>query len=358
MNSYCERVKDFWNWFADHENRLSEYIGNIKAHDSEEVIGFLREGINRAIRNCNFETGGDFEISFALEGCLALTFLTTFLVGNMPEHYKEKWHFHPWKSAMSGTQLHIHDVFLSAEDLWVLPEKNEEGRRFNLLFYNETLTTIEEEQAYQIFYLLLEMTLGENICMGYLGFAEMAEAREEAMIRLSDLHAFMVKTLEDHEDSLEEDHNPCLSYSGYSMEPSENAHPRFDIIAGFTSLPGLLDEYYENETRPVFDFFKENGAKVAFITMHRNHPDDHNPDLELRNTIADRLETEILGEPGSGKEIGVILGQAIGLTHSYIDLLLYDENLFLERVGQVLQNFEETFFFYDYYQGAEPRILI
>lgn len=358
MKSYCERVRDFWMWFSENEEKLSEYVENVGKHDSEEIIGFLDEGLGRAIRDCRFETGGDFELSLASEGNLAMMFLTNYLVANMPEPFWEKWNFNPWKPAMPGAQIRIHDVLIGADDILLEVRPSEESMRFDLRFYNETLATLEEEQAYHIFYLVLEMTLGENICMGYVGFVEMAETKGSTMITLSELWDFMEKKLGEVETLLDENYNPCSTYSGYSMEPSENPNPRFDIIAGFTGLPGLLDEYYEAEDRPIFDLFEENGAKVAFITMHRLYPEDHKQDLELRSLIADRLEAEVLGEAGSGEEIGVILGQAVGLTHVYIDLLLYDEKAFLEKAGRVLQDFGEAFFIYDYHQNAEPKMLI
>lgn len=358
MKSYYERVRDFWMWFSENEEKLSEYLGNMGGHEPEEIINFLGEGIGLAIEGCHFETGGDFEVSLASEGSLAMMFLTNYLVENMPEHFQEKWHFSPWKPAVPGAQIRIHGVLLGADDILVEVSPSEESAHFNLRFYNETLAAIDEDQRYHILFLILEMTLGENICMGYVGFVEMAETRTTTMIPLADLWDFMKKTLDESGTPLDEAYNPCHGYSGYSMEPTENPMPRFDIIAGFTSLPTLLDEYYEAENRSIFDLFAKNGAKAAFIAMHRNDPEDHKRDLELRNAIADRLETEVLGAAGSGGEIGIILGQGLGLSRSYIDLLLYDEKAFLEKAGAVLQDFGEAFFLYDYHQNAEPRMLI
>lgn len=358
MKSYCERVSDFWNWFAENEEKLSQYIENVRENDSEKIVSFLGSGLNLAISDCHFETGGNFEVSLASDGSLAMMFLTNYLCRNMPEAFNDKWHFNPWKPAMPGAEVGIGGIRLGAEDILLDVSISEESRRLNLLFYNETLTNLDEEQAYHVFYLVLEATLGENICMGYIGFVEMAEAPNEAMMPLSELDGFLKKILEESGDPLEEDYNPCLNYSGYGIEPSENTNPRFDIIAGFTCLPDLLDEYYAAEDRSIFELFKNSGAKAVFMTMNRKNPEDHTEDLELRNTIADRLETEILGEPGNGNEIGVILGQAIGLSHCYIDLLLYDEKAFLEKAGQVLQDYGEAFFLYDYHQDAEPKMLI
>ena len=77
----------------------------------------------------------------------------------------------------------------------------------------------------------------------------------------------------------------------------------------------------------------------------------------LRAELASRLETEVLGQRGSGQELGVLLGGADGLQHGYIDLLLYDTEAFLASVGQLLKDYPYTFYLSPFYQHGTLLLL-
>jgi tetrahydromethanopterin S-methyltransferase subunit G len=132
---------------------------------------------------------------------------------------------------------------------------------------------------------------------------------------------------------------------------------RHDLIAGFTRLPDLLEDYYAVAGSPLYERLADNGVWAVFLSLPRTHPEEYRRDLDLRNEIADRLEDEILGEAGSGREIGIVLGQAIGLDFCYIDLLLYDERSFLDQVGQVLGDYGPDITLREYRPGSSAILL-
>lgn len=350
MQSYKTRVASFWNWFEQNESQLEKYITNMVEYDHQEVVSFLSSGLNLAIDGCMFETGGSLEVSLAAEGSLPVMFLSSHLINNMPEKFRGKWIFTPWKPSMPGGRMRINETEMGPEDIWVVPVLEDDGS-FALTFYNRELAALEEEQAYHIFYLILEMTLGENICMSYISAVdfggELPEGAGNDAVALSGLMEHMRGVLKENERELDENVNPCMSYSGYGLEGEENAPPRYDIIAGFTRLTSLLNDYYNEETNAA-GVFETNGAKAMFIAYGRTDQEDHNVDLAMRNQIADRLEEEVLGPEDSGQEIGVILGQAIGIERCYIDLLLYDEEAFWENAPKVLDDYNLDFSFYSF----------
>ncbi|MDR1125038.1 MAG: hypothetical protein LBM64_03120 [Deltaproteobacteria bacterium] len=348
VRCYRERVAEFWEWFRQNETRLSEYIRHLDDYEAEEVVSFLAGGLNRAIEGCLFEIGGNFEVSLASDGNAALILLSDYLCRNIPFEYAEKWRFTPWKQAMPQGCLQVSGMRLGAEDVLVHPSRAKGENSFSLDFYSDELNGLEEDQRYQAFFLLLEMCLGENICLGFIGDVEQADGLRAGMFPLSALPCYMRKELEAEGRDLPDDYNPGLAYAGYSMEPpgldgdegghAEETPSRREVIAGFTRLPDLLDDYCAGDGSPLYERLADNGARPVFLVLPRSHPHpaDHQQDLDLCNEIAARLEDEILGETGSGREIGIVLGQAMGLDYCYIDLLLYDERAFLNRAGQVL----------------------
>lgn len=342
MLNFKERVTQFWEWFSEMESQLAEYVTNIKDYEAEEMTAFFTSGLNHAIEGCAFEMGGKLEVNLSPEGSRAMAFLTSYLVANMPREYAGRWVFTPWKPPMRAAEMGIRGKVISPDDVLVRVYRGKSENEFDLVFYNSELRGMSTEDAYHVFYLVMEMTLGENICMGYIGQVSMAEIREEGMIPLSYLEDYMRETLAAEGVELDVDHNPCLSYSGYGMEATDPDVPRFDIVVGFSRLPAVLHEYYRADT-PNLDMLEENGVKVVYLEFERFDFDNHQTDLELRNQIADRLEAEVLGEACSGREIGIILGQAIGVRRCYIDLLLYDEEMFLETVAKVLRDYRIEF---------------
>ena len=50
-----------------------------------------------------------------------------------------------------------------------------------------------------------------------------------------------------------------------------------------------------------------------------------------------------MGEKGSGKEIGILLGSAFGILCGYIDLLLYNQDEFIKRAEEVLKKYNYKF---------------
>ena len=89
-----------------------------------------------------------------------------------------------------------------------------------------------------------------------------------------------------------------------------------------------------------YETFTGFGAKPVFLYFDypTNDKTDQQAAFEKRNEIIDMIEEKILGECGSGKEIGVLLGGAMGAYRAYIDLLLYDEQLFIEKACRLLKD--------------------
>ena len=352
--SFTSRVADFWAWFEANEQQLEKYLANLRNYDRGEVTGFLAAGLNRAIDDVTFETGGNHEVNLSPEGSLTLCFLTTYLVGAMPEKFRSKWLFTPWKTpAPKGFAVGMFGKTVSPGDVLARVFKDEESG-FGVAFHSPAMAELGENEQYQLFYILLEATLGENICLAHISMVLMAEGPEPDMVPLPALPGAIRELAAAEGRELQE--NPCLSITAYSMEPEESDEPRFDVVSGFTSLPDLLDSYYGDEDGPVCDLLEENGAKAGFILY--DHGEENLADaLELRGEIAADLEKNVLGAPGSGREIGVLLGQAVGEWNCYIDVLLYDEEAFLAAAPAVLEKYGLDIDFSGFRQGGKGLCL-
>lgn len=352
MKYFKQRVDEFWSWFDKNEEKIEHYIANITNENAEEVISFMASGLEIAICGCLFELGGKNEINLSSNGNAPVMMLQSYLASSIPEKYKNNWEITPWKKAVPNAELRMGNVSVSAKNVFISAEHDDNGK-FRLNFYSDIFRGMEENQIYNVFVMILDCVLGENISLGFVSDFEYVEEKEAGMFALAELYEYMKTTLQSMEKEMPEDFNPCQMYSGYSMTPYDSDEPRTDIIAGFSTMTILLNEYYEEETE-AFETLYSNGAKAAFIEIERTN-EDYNIDLDIRNNISDRIENEIFGEPSSGNEFGAIIGQAIGEKSCYIDILMYDEKHFRDNISNILKDYELNCRIYDLKAGSEPQ---
>ncbi|MDL2284797.1 hypothetical protein LJC19_06625 [Oxalobacter sp. OttesenSCG-928-P03] len=358
MSSFRARVARFWQWFADNEKLLSPWFENAREGDPMPTRQLLTAALNLVIEDLPFEFGGKFEINFSANGRREAAFLTYYLARNLPEALASRWTVTPLKPfvgkefviRMFENNIGFGDILIDAKPVG--------SDRFFLRFYNATLEEMEEPAAYHFFFILLDAALGEGVSISHIDGVEKAAEPEAGMIPLIELRETIAAELAKEERVLNE--NPCEYYVGYSGTLNDEDDPaslplRHDIITGFTCQNRLMDEYYGGQQNS-FDLYANAGAKAAFIWYFHDH-EDLREALDERNGLTDRIIREILGEPDTGKELGINTGQATSPVRCYIDLLLYDEEAFLAKVGTVLKDYGYTFYYTDYLADAESREL-
>ena len=111
----------------------------------------------------------------------------------------------------------------------------------------------------------------------------------------------------------------------------------------------LISDYANYNIDAVVNISKMGARAVYLAYVFADNKDNNFEDedinkklLDERNKITDELES-IMGEKGSGKEIGIVLGNAFGVIGGYIDLLLYNQDEFIKRAQEVLKNYNYKF---------------
>jgi hypothetical protein len=195
------------------------------------------------------------------------------------------------------------------------------------------------------------LNIGEalaNICVNKV---ERASSLEDGMMPLTQLEQWMTDRF--CEDGKIPD--PAERYFTYERKPEEGP-PRTDIIIGFANYTPILSGYDNNKSE-VYQTFAGFGAKPAFLYYYYENETELSAILDERNAIMDKLEAEALGERGSGREIGLVLGGAIGERCAYIDLLLYDEQAFIERARALLADTPYMIFCKEFQLEGEEFLL-
>ena len=168
--NFEERVNRFWKWFEENEKVISDFIEQKSNMSSEEIIEFVSNGVALISNNLQFVFGGNYEFTFTVEGKEYLFYFTPRIVGAMPEKLKSKWKFFPYmqKQDIANSNFRMYNKDLSFKEILVYPEYDEDTNFFNLKFYNKKLNELEEDYAYNAFYIMLEHAVGENISKVHL----------------------------------------------------------------------------------------------------------------------------------------------------------------------------------------------
>ena len=357
--NFEERVNRFWKWFEENEKVISDFIEQKSDMSSDEIIEFVSNGAALISNKLQFNFGGDYEFTFTIEGKEYLFYLTPRIVAAMPEELKSKWKFFPYmqKQDIADSNFKMYNKDLKFNEILVLAEYDEDTNFFNLKFYNKKLNELEEDYAYNAFYIMLEHAVGENISKLYLlGDVEKVDKKLDGMIELTKLYDFIMDILKNKNKEIILD--PVNRYTVYECKPTYNFF-REDIFMGNTCYMELINDYANYNIDAVVNISKM-GARAAYLVYvfsdnENNDFDDKDINKKLldeRNNITDELES-IMGEKGSGKEIGILLGSALGAIHGYIDLLLYNQDEFIKRAEEVLKKYNYKFILLRFRQYSE-----
>lgn len=331
------RVKEFWNWFVENEEKLSGMMNPKSMEEADAFMEFISKGTNLISEDMHFNIGGDHEVTFSVEGWPDLFIIYPYIISCMPECLKGKWKFFPFNPGKVGSFAYcVHDTDVDMGKIMVKASYDEKRENFNIRYYDKNLCALPEENSDGNFHVILELVLGEGVSFKYVNGIERASGIEEGMIALSGLRQHVEETVKSHSHEFFE--NPKDVYTGYQLTPKESDELRFDVIVGSTCLDSIVADYYHGSTE-IFDHADGFGVQALYMVFQNGVGEDNI--LNFRHDLEDRITEEIL-EPGN---LGVITGGATGTEYSYIDLFVYDLRAFVKKVIPLLDEYPEYSFY-------------
>lgn len=331
------RVKEFWNWFVENEEKLSGMMNPNSMEEADAFMEFISKGTNLISEDMHFNIGGDHEFTFSVEGWPDLFIIYPYIISCMPECLKGKWKFFPFNPGKVGSFAYrVHNTDVDMGKIMVKASYDEKRENFNIRYYDKNLCALPEENSDGNFHVILELVLGEGVSFKYVNGIERASGIEEGMIALSGLRQHIEETVKSHGHEFFE--NPKDVYTGYQLTPKESDELRFDVIVGSTCLDSIVADYYHGSTE-IFDHADGFGVQALYMVFQNGVGEDNI--LNFRHDLEDRITEEIL-EPGN---LGVITGGATGTEYSYIDLFVYDLRAFVKKVIPLLDEYPEYSFY-------------
>ena len=348
--SFKKRVENFWIWFTENEEKLSDMLTKMKAQDKSidpaSISDFANEGVSLISDNIYFNLGGNFEFTFTCEGNSYLFYLTPYIVSQMPDKFKEKWTFTPFMQGdkSDGFTLKMKDVNIAISDMLVAVDYENDSGDFNIKFYNEHVCKLDDSDSYHIFYLMMDMVTGEAISNLYIGTVDKSDTKLDGMIPLSDLKEHLIDTLEKNDKQYFT--SPQERFTSFQIELDDDEYSpyRYDVTFGTTSFNSLLSSYYSNDNAINLELLKM-GAVAGFLVLINEEG------LELGEAL---INAQNASDKISTYTSSIELGRSIG-SYIYIDFITYDIKEFLEKTPELLKDYPCKFTF-SYYKPFSTTI--
>ena len=348
--SFKERVGNFWDWFAQNEEYLSDIITNRDKHDTNEVVVFISQGIQLISNDIHFNIGGNHELTFSVSGRYYLFYLLPYLASRLPEQFQNKWKVFPYMQGTGGEKFGfgMFGQTIGTDEVMVKAVYDLEKDSFGVSFYNKLLSELDENECFNAFCIMMDITIGEGLAHIYINDIKKADSLEDGMIPLIELEAFIKESISKAGKNVLL--RPDERYGSYEFQPQENEELRYDVIVGVSSFFALIGEYY-SELTETMDALNTCGAKAMFLAFPYDH-DDRGDILNTRYEIEELLEKEVFGARGTGKESGIVIGGSMGTSTAYIDLLLYDGFDSLDRISELLRKYPYDFYLSEFRQHS------
>lgn len=347
---FAQRVADFWEWFVYYESLLQSIIAQPDQYRPQDVVALVSEGADRLAEDVQFNLSGDHQFTFVVDGDFCRFYLMPYVVAAMPEALRQRWTFWPWLQPADQAKrrrLGLSPELLTLGEMQVSLRPAQDMGKFDIRFYHQDMTAMSDRECYSAFYLLLELELGEAMAYLYVNDAQRLDGPETDMFPLAELGTKICARILEEQPSV--DTVPLKHWVTYEREPEESQTLRLDVLRGETCYPMLVQQYEQNITTAAGSI-AAYGAQAVFLTLDHGGGLSLAEQTALRAELAGRLEAEVLGQAGSGQELGVLLGGADGLRYGYIDILLYDADAFLAGVSRLLQDYPYSFYLSPFYQ--------
>lgn len=324
---FRQRVSEAWKRFSKGERELRQFIQ--QKVESEVIMEKLDEFLSVAFEEVYAEVGFNgekYDLILNLEGDWSRLFSLTYFQKQAPKDVLEHWNILVGRQSreeeLSDYQINVWGNMVCAKDIQVWLTWTDECVKASI-FCKELLPLLEEGEAYWIGYIMLDYAIGELAEMKYIDELEIIKApMAEVPLVLKELLPYFMDKLSLSKEELYNPERYCQLYSGYQMEPNENAQDglRRDVFAGSSCLVPLLNDFW-NASSHIMDNWHKDGIVAGYFCYPLYGFEGENRGeqiLDFRDHIVVSLEAIV------GLETFSFIGGATGIFYGYIDFIAWD----------------------------------
>lgn len=343
---FSQRIKEGWDKFSQGEEKLREMIKSQESGD--DITAYCQKLLGSTFSEVYFELGYNgekYELILAPEKEKYMLYLYEAFKRQAPQNILEHWNIILGRNYSASCNLGFHGKTVSPKDISIKIKKEENSKSCNIVGFCEKLVPVlkdDRNEAFWFFDMLLDMTVGEIVNMRYIETIDMTDkpfADSDNAIPLEKLPEAMEEMFGNKEGwNSVESYLEC--YNGYRMEPNDNPEgfiPRDDIYVGFSSMPEILNCYYNKDNYYIEKAIKD-GAPIGFIfypiDQFIEEADRKRSDVIL--DFRDELE-QYINEKTNGSACRII-GGATGIYCSYLDFIAWDLKAVLDTAKEFFED--------------------
>ena len=334
-----ERVEAFWNWYAANAlaffNAIEEGQCSSLQPSVSAAVDVLLPEMAWVFGPGPDRVGHSFTLSPEANPYRRL--ISHYWRERAPQ--LEGWTFHSSRQAgnvTAGMSMRIGEHTYRPEEIWVTPWVDEQEEMIDLTIWHAAFDTAPPDHRGLATFLWLDEVLSENDVTNWIGDIKFGDDQLSQAISLMELPEFIADLQQERSwekyppgEAYLSYHGPAHQNSNAEQEQENDEAPplRSDIIAGSTTLFHLVCNY-PLEENPVASL----GAEFIMIVL----PTAQLPkgsEVDERGKLEDSLD-ELLKSHGAG----IVLGGAVGVWNSYIDLVFYDGERSRQLVLDALAN--------------------
>ena len=328
--TFKQRVDRYWRWFSE---VAREFHDTIKAGDCGDLAGKIGPQVEALWVEFQWVFGpgpterGGHSFTVSGGGNSHGQFLAHQWLQAAPA--LDGWTFYASRqpgAIFEGMAFGVGEHKFEVLELAAALELDEEQQRVHLAAWHPEFASCDKGTREMVLFLILDEVLGEFGTDQWLGKIDIVDHKPDGVIPAGQLRDYL------HDLEVGRGWRklpPTESYSSYQLPNQGDSFVRADTIVGTTSHMRLIGDYLDGGGQLSEDPLEGSGAEyrfLAFPTSSLRQGDEANSRGELEDQIGAALGDH-----------GCVLGGAIGVERSYIDLLLTDGKESLRRLDAAVR---------------------
>lgn len=339
--SVIENIHAFWKRFADEQNGLLQAL---KTRDYEKLSEIL-ETLNTesyVISGAHFFVEDSFdqpEMTFDSGPNKTSQLICQQMKKLAPAEVKKIWIINdtlpPLSQKAIEASLKIKDSVYSLFDMTVFYTVDSHAHSFSCKVYCPGFSLIDNpEYKREMSIYLVELAVGENVLEAYISSVDYLDEPENGVdfCNLTELYEVIEETVQ--KEHWKDYKHPLDIYTVFKPhEEFANDSLRKDMKMIFTTNPALIEESLGNKGDVQLDLKAKEGE---YGYIYYVNPFDNEQDAAFRQELSRQIEA-LLAPLHCAK----VIGGAIGKSYSYIDLILFDPNMFEKVFAQIKEQLKD-----------------
>ncbi len=344
------RVKRFWDEFLLQHKNIEEYLDDNDQTSIKRILDVFNERLTKITgykMTLEKLENGFYELSFITQGDKNAQFAASLLKKNAPKELADNWFINPYRPPLSDEMLNkplqVDNELIYGSDVLVYYEIDEALKCINVSLYSEKFLKYDINRRGQIALSMLELYIGELELEARINAIEVLEkenSEAENFTYLANFYEDLCDIIVDNDFNMY--HEPLEIFQVFKLDEQQTSKTiRKDILLLITTNTQLHIELLNNEDQSLVAF-NALGGEYGYLYYERIYDD------EKEAIHRQSLEKEINKLFYEDMSIARSMGGAIGSDYSYIDVALFDKDMFMLALAKLNEKLDFKIYYHPF----------